>query len=51
MKASGMMDMLRILDLNHEGRHHSGIDDCKNIANIVKEMGSEGFEFRMNGSI
>jgi len=51
VKANGMMDMLRILNLKHEGRHHCGIDDCQNIANIVKAMGSEGYEFKMNGNI
>ena len=30
----GMMPMLNKLGLKHEGRHHSGIDDVKNITNI-----------------
>lgn len=27
--------MLNILGMKLEGRHHSGIDDCKNIARIA----------------
>jgi ERI1 exoribonuclease 3 len=34
-KAGGMMGMLQDLGITHTGRHHSGIDDVKNIANIV----------------
>ncbi|CAJ1026621.1 Exonuclease/RNA 2'-phosphotransferase, Tpt1 / KptA family, putative [Leishmania shawi] len=30
-----MPDMLRILGLPHQGRHHSGIDDCRNIAAVL----------------
>ena len=29
---NGMEDMLKICDLKLEGKHHSGIDDSKNIA-------------------
>lgn len=38
----GMMHMLELLDLKHEGRHHSGIDDVKNISNIVKAICERG---------
>eukprot|EP01084_Bolivina_argentea_P281625 481878_1 len=31
----GMMRMLQILNISHIGKHHSGIDDVKNICNIV----------------
>lgn len=34
-RARGMPSMLDQLGLTLEGRHHSGIDDCRNIANIV----------------
>jgi ERI1 exoribonuclease 3 len=30
-----MAGMLNILGMKLEGRHHSGIDDCKNIARIA----------------
>lgn len=40
-KTSGMAAMLNILKLGLEGRHHSGIDDCKNIARIVERLRSE----------
>ena len=33
-ESHGMMGMLKKLGLKHEGRHHSGIDDVKNITNI-----------------
>lgn len=33
-RVNGMMDMLKVLGIKHEGRHHSGIDDVANISNI-----------------
>jgi hypothetical protein len=30
--------MLDILNIKHEGKHHSGIDDVKNIANICVDL-------------
>ncbi|CAD5125677.1 DgyrCDS13879 [Dimorphilus gyrociliatus] len=43
----GMIPMLRQLKLKHEGRHHSGIDDCRNIANILKGLGQRGYIYRL----
>jgi len=37
-----MTDMLAKLNLELIGRHHSGIDDCKNIARILIELLSRG---------
>lgn len=37
-KAMGMPGMLRDLGLTLDGRHHSGIDDCRNIAKILAEL-------------
>ncbi|CAH8652708.1 unnamed protein product [Heterobilharzia americana] len=37
-----MMSMLSDLKLKHVGRHHSGIDDCTNIANILCELIRKG---------
>eukprot|EP01084_Bolivina_argentea_P308139 532735_1 len=34
-KFMGMMRMLNYLNIKHEGKHHSGIDDVKNICKIV----------------
>ncbi|XP_077980858.1 ERI1 exoribonuclease 3-like isoform X2 [Glandiceps talaboti] len=45
----GMMGMLRGLKLVHHGRHHSGIDDCKNIANILKELANRKCVFQATG--
>lgn len=39
----GMVTMLEILNLDQLGRHHSGIDDCRNIALIVKTMIQAGW--------
>jgi len=36
--ASGMQGMLRALVLRLEGHHHSGIDDCRNIARIFQTL-------------
>ena len=38
LKAIGKVPMLQQLGLTLEGRHHSGIDDSKNIAKILKEL-------------
>ena len=37
-KGHGMKSMLRDLELNLDGRHHSGIDDSRNIAKILHEL-------------
>ena len=42
----GMTDMLTRLDLTLEGKHHSGIDDCRNIAKIVLKLISQGCHFQ-----
>ncbi|XP_076462593.1 ERI1 exoribonuclease 3-like [Babylonia areolata] len=41
----GMMAMLHQLHIPHIGRHHSGIDDCRNIAAILKAMVERGYVF------
>lgn len=41
-KAKGMVDMLNYLNFKLEGRHHSGIDDTKNIARIMIRMITDG---------
>jgi len=43
-RANGMMEMLQDLEIKHEGRHHSGIDDCKNIAKICDHMLRRSFK-------
>ena len=44
----GMMGMLNDLNIAHVGRHHSGIDDCKNIAEILRELAKRGLVFEEN---
>lgn len=43
--AGSMMDMLKKLNIEHTGRHHSGISDCENIAKIVLAMIKDGCSF------
>jgi len=42
-RCTGMTFMLDSLDLELEGRHHSGIDDTKNIARICTAMLNDGW--------
>lgn len=37
-KPFGMKGMLEHLSLELKGRHHSGIDDCRNIAQVVDAL-------------
>jgi len=41
----GMMQMLDQLNLVHEGKHHSGIDDVRNIVQIVRVLGLRGVTY------
>ena len=45
-KGRGMVEMLEKLGLELEGRHHSGIDDCHNIAKICTKMLQDGWKPR-----
>lgn len=38
-----MVEMLDKLEISLEGQHHSGIDDCRNIAKILQQMLGEGW--------
>ena len=40
--AKGMIDMLKILKIKLTGKHHSGIDDTKNITKILLHMIKDG---------
>lgn len=42
IKAKGMVEMLFHLNIPMTGRHHSGIDDTRNIAKIMLKMISDG---------
>lgn len=42
---SGMTDMLEKCELKLVGKHHSGIDDARNLANCVIVMLQKGFKF------
>lgn len=41
-RATGMMTMMRELEIPPSGSHHLGIDDTKNIARIVQHLLSDG---------
>ena len=47
--ARGMTGMLDALGLELVGRHHSGIDDSRNIAAILQELARQGVTFLMAG--
>ena len=42
-KAKGLMSMLTHFGMEFQGRHHSGIDDCRNILAILRELNNRGF--------
>lgn len=42
--SKGMAGMLKHAKMELEGRHHSGIDDCKNILRIVQRMRQDGWK-------
>ena len=44
-KVGGMKYMLKVLKLPLVGRHHSGIDDCKNIAACAIKIMKDGHAF------
>lgn len=44
--AGGMANMLVKLGIELEGRHHSGIDDSRNIAKIVLQMIADGMTYK-----
>lgn len=44
-KGPGMARMLQLCNLTLDGRHHSGIDDCRNISKLVKHFTEKGFRW------
>ncbi len=50
-KVNGMLTMLNALKLPLVGKHHSGIDDCKNIARVVCQMRKQGCHFDVTGRL
>jgi len=46
-----MVKMLEGLHIKLEGRHHSGIDDCRNITKILVRMLQDGAIVETNGSL
>lgn len=50
-KTLGMVSMLDALGLELEGRHHRGIDDCRNIARIILALAALGGRFELTGRL
>ncbi len=49
VKAYGMDGMLKYLKMSLDGKHHSGIDDCRNISKILIKMVENGHnDFKIN---
>ncbi|GFT96069.1 ERI1 exoribonuclease 3 [Trichonephila clavipes] len=46
-----MVTMMKYCQLEHEGRLHSGIDDCKNIARVLKNLAERGIVYELNGGL
>ena len=46
---AGMAEMLAALGLELEGHHHSGIDDCRNLANVVRALLRLGWKVGATG--
>ncbi|GIX66695.1 ERI1 exoribonuclease 3 [Caerostris extrusa] len=42
--------MMKYCELKSEGELHSGIDDAKNIAKVIKDLAERGYIFDFNGS-
>ena len=47
--AKGMAMMLSHFKLTLDGRHHSGIDDCRNIAKLAIHLHTQGVNFECSG--
>ena len=43
--------MLNTLKIKLQGRHHSGIDDCRNISSIVTQLIRRGINIQATGSL
>lgn len=43
--------MLKVLEMEFEGRPHSGIDDARNVARIAKRLAEDGVIFGTNGEV
>lgn len=41
----GLAGLYNRFGLQMEGRHHSGLDDCKNIATLVQKAVTDGYKF------
>jgi inhibitor of KinA sporulation pathway (predicted exonuclease) len=48
----GLTNMLNVLGMKFNGRHHSGIDDCRNTARIFLHLFNNGFrKFKIHSAI
>ncbi|XP_050396437.1 ERI1 exoribonuclease 3 isoform X1 [Patella vulgata] len=49
IRPHGMKSMLHNLHLTLDGRHHSGLDDSKNISKILTRLAEKGFVYKVTG--
>ncbi|OQV21113.1 ERI1 exoribonuclease 3 [Hypsibius exemplaris] len=47
----GLQSILAGLGIQHTGRAHSGIDDCKNIVNIMRSLAERGHVFHPSDQV
>lgn len=47
----GLMDMLHRQGITPVGRHHSGIDDCRNLHLLVRDLASKGHVFEITNRL
>ncbi|KAK0397897.1 hypothetical protein QR680_002326 [Steinernema hermaphroditum] len=48
---NSMKIMLNNLNIKHQGRHHSGIDDVINMCSIMKSLAETGYVFRSTSTL
>jgi len=44
-----LVTMMKYCQLQHEGKLHSGLDDCKNIAKLLKDLADRGMVYSRSG--
>ncbi|MGF1468421.1 MAG: 3'-5' exonuclease [Sandaracinaceae bacterium] len=50
-RTTSMVGMLEELDLELTGRHHRGIDDCRNLAKVLRRLLEEGVELSVTATV
>lgn len=45
----GLLHMMSTVGMKHEGRLHSGLDDCRNLSKVLKYLGQKGYVLDITG--